>query len=225
MPIISPHASAGTATLLAYFGGTFDPVHYGHLKPVTRLAQDTGLDHVILLPNNVPPHRPQPEASPQQRLHMVELAIEGNRLLSVDPRELAVDTPSYTIETLATLRKEHGGSCPLAFIIGQDSLLTLHTWHRWGSLLDFCHLIIMARPGYHQQLDTPELQRWYDDHRVTDAGQLRLQPAGFVYQANTPLLDISATEIRQRRHAGLDCSDLLPVAVERYIESQGLYRT
>lgn len=224
MPITSLHSSDNPLPLRAFFGGTFDPIHYGHLVPVTRLAQDAGLDQVILLPNNVPPHRPQPEASPQQRLHMVELAVEGNPLFSVDARELTVDTPSYTIETLATLRKEYGNRCPLAFIIGQDSLLTLHKWHRWASLLDFCHLVVMARPGYKEQLDTPELQNWYDAHRVTDADQLKRQPAGFIYQANTPLLDISATEIRQRRHSGLDCSDLLPLTVERYIESQGLYR-
>jgi len=224
MPVIPTLSSEDAAPLQAFFGGTFDPVHFGHLKPVTRLAQDIGLERVTLLPNNVPPHRPQPGASPQQRLRMAELAVEGNPLFSVDPRELSVDTPSYTIETLATLRKEHGKSCPLAFIIGQDSLLTLHKWHRWESLLDFCHLIVMARPGYQEQLDTPALQHWYDAHRVTEPQKLKQRPAGFIYQAHTPLLNISATQIRERRQAGLDCSDLLPFAVERYIESQGLYR-
>ncbi|KAB8308087.1 MULTISPECIES: nicotinate-nucleotide adenylyltransferase [Rahnella] len=224
MSLTTSHSSSRPAPLLAFFGGTFDPIHYGHLKPVTNLAGQAGFDQVILLPNNVPPHRPQPEASSQQRLYMVELAVAGNPLFSVDSRELNVDTPSYTIETLATLRKEHGDDCPLAFIIGQDSLLTLHKWHRWESLLDFCHLVVMARPGYQEQLDTPALQRWYDAHRVVDAEKLKQKPAGFIYQANTPLIDISATEIRERRHAGLDCSDLLPSAVERYIESQGLYR-
>ncbi|MGG5214863.1 nicotinate-nucleotide adenylyltransferase [Rahnella variigena] len=217
-------SSSGPAPLLAFFGGTFDPIHYGHLKPVASLAKIAGFNQVILLPNNVPPHRPQPEATAQQRLQMVELAVAADPLFSVDPRELMVDTPSYTIETLATLRKEHGDDCPLAFIIGQDSLLTLHKWHRWASLLDFCHLVVMARPGYKEHLDTPELQKWYDAHRVTDAEKLKQKPCGFIYQANTPLLDISATEIRERRHAGLDCSDLLPAAVEHYIESQGLYR-
>ncbi|WP_421595573.1 nicotinate-nucleotide adenylyltransferase [Rahnella sp. PD4] len=224
MPHRTAHSFKTTEKLLAFFGGTFDPIHYGHLKPVSALAAQAGFDQVILLPNNVPPHRPQPEATPQQRLQMAKLAVADNALFSVDPRELAVDTPSYTIETLATLRKEHGDKCPLAFIIGQDSLLTLHKWHRWESLLDFCHIVVMARPGYQEQLDTPELQKWYDTHRVNNADALKQKPAGFIYQANTPLLDISATEIRERRHAGLECSDLLPSAVERYIESQGLYR-
>ena len=224
MPVNTAHSSASSEKLLAFFGGTFDPIHYGHLKPVAALAAQVGLDQVILLPNNVPPHRPQPEATSQQRLHMAQLAVADDPLFSVDPRELAVNAPSYTIETLATLRKEHGDKCPLAFIIGQDSLLTLHKWHRWGSLLDLCHIVVMARPGYQEKLDTPELQNWYDQHIVADAEKLKQKPAGFIYQANTPLLDISATEIRERRHAGLDCSDLLPSAVERYIELQGLYR-
>ncbi|WP_369788773.1 nicotinate-nucleotide adenylyltransferase [Rouxiella sp. WC2420] len=209
--------------LMALFGGTFDPIHYGHLRPVEQLAHEIQLEKVILLPNNVPPHRPQPEATSAQRLRMAQLAVEGNPLFSVDSRELQRDTPSYTIETLETLRKEHGTKQPLAFIIGQDSLLTLYKWHRWESLLDVCHLAVLARPGYASELETPELQRWYDAHKIEDAGQLRQRPHGFIYQANTPLLDISATEIRQRRHEGRDCSDLLPFSVERYIESQGLY--
>lgn len=210
-------------SLLALFGGTFDPIHYGHLKPVEKLAKETGLDRVVLLPNNVPPHRPQPEASAQQRLQMVQLAVQGNPLFSVDARELEVDTPSYTIVTLETLRKEYGAERPLAFIIGQDSLLTLHKWHRWEDLLAVCHLLVMARPGYATRLDTPELQNWYDKHYVDDAAKLKQKPHGFIYQAHTPLLDISATEIRQRRHESKRFEDLVPKAVERYIESNSLY--
>ncbi len=210
-------------SLVALFGGTFDPIHFGHLRPVEQLAKETLLDQVILLPNNVPPHRPQPQASAQQRLKMVELAVQDNPLFSVDSRELAVHNPSYTIVTLETLRKEHGAQRPLAFIIGQDSLLSLHKWHRWEELLDFCHLLVMARPGYSERLDTPQLQRWYDKHRATDPAELRQRPHGMIYQANTPLLDISATQIRQRLRERKSCATLLPAAVERYIDSQGLY--
>ncbi|MRT04212.1 nicotinate-nucleotide adenylyltransferase [Ewingella americana] len=217
------HDTSSRDSLLALFGGTFDPIHYGHLKPVEQLAREAHLDRVVLLPNNVPPHRPQPEATAQQRLKMVELAVQGNPLFSVDDRELKVDTPSYSIVTLETLRKEYGADRPLAFIIGQDSLLTLHKWHRWEDLLRVCHLLVMARPGYAERLDTPELQRWYDQHHVEDAAKLKQRPHGFIYQANTPLLDISATEIRQRRHERKSFADLVPDAVERYIESNSLY--
>lgn len=219
MPNKSP-----TRTLHALFGGTFDPIHYGHLKPVEALAQEVGLQQIILLPNNVPPHRPQPEANAQQRLKMVELAIAGNPLFSVDSRELLRDSPSFTIDTLELLRKERGAKQPLAFIIGQDSLLSLHKWHRWESLLEMCHLLVCARPGYAQTLDTAELQQWLEAHQVLDPQLLSTRPHGAIYLANTPLLNISATDIRQRRHNGENCDDLLPRAVQRYIELQGLYR-
>ncbi|VFS49278.1 nicotinate-nucleotide adenylyltransferase [Budvicia aquatica] len=208
---------------MPFFGGTFDPIHYGHLRPVEALAQEVGLQRITLLPNHVPPHRPQPEANAQQRLHMVELAIENNPLLSVDERELHRTTPSYTIDTLEELRTERGAERPMAFIIGQDSLLTLHYWHRWQSLLDYCHLLVCGRSGYADRLDTPELERWLEQHRTTDVNALKQQPNGLIYLAHTPLLDISATDIRQRKRNGINCDDLLPENVQRYIEQQGLY--
>lgn len=111
-------------SLQALFGGTFDPVHYGHLKPVEILANLIGLSRVIIMPNNVPPHRAQPEASGEQRKRMVELAIADKPLFSTDERELKRDTASYTAQTLKEWREEQGPNVPLAFIIGQDSLLT-----------------------------------------------------------------------------------------------------
>lgn len=221
MPDTTP---ASLAPVDAFFGGTFDPIHYGHLTPVAALARQIGLASVTLLPNNVPPHRPQPEASARQRLRMVELAIADQPLFRVDDRELQRETPSYTIETLETLRKERGAHASLAFIIGQDSLLSLYKWHRWESLLDVCHLLVCARPGYRQQLDTPQLQAWFEAHQTTDVAQLATRPAGTIFLADTPLVNVSATEIRQRRHAGQSCDHLLPAAVERFIDSQGLYR-
>lgn len=211
-------------TIHAMFGGTFDPIHYGHLLPVEALAKEVGLQHITLLPNHVPPHRPQPEANAQQRLQMVELAIENNSLFSVDERELHRISPSYTIDTLEELRCEKGVKTPMAFIIGQDSLLTLHYWHRWQSLLDYCHLLVCGRSGYADKLDTPELELWLEKHRTANVNALKQCPNGLIYLAHTPLLDISATDIRQRKHAGLSYDDLLPKNVQHYIEQQGLYR-
>lgn len=111
-------------SLQALFGGTFDPVHYGHLKPVEILANLIGLSRVIIMPNNVPPHRAQPEASSAQRKQMLELAIADKPLFIPDERELKRDTASYTAQTLKEWREEQGPLAPLAFIIGQDSLLT-----------------------------------------------------------------------------------------------------
>ncbi|WJY13938.1 nicotinate-nucleotide adenylyltransferase [Pectobacteriaceae bacterium CE90] len=210
--------------LTAYFGGTFDPIHYGHLRPVTALATQVGLQRITLLPNNVPPHREQPEASALQRKQMVELAIKDNPLFNVDARELQRETPSYTIDTLEELRQEKGPDAPLAFIIGQDSLSTLHHWHRWQDILGQCHLLVCARPGYKQQLSSPEMQRWLEAHHTCDPQHLHQIPNGLIYLADTPLQPISATEIRQRRQQGLDCHDLLPPTVLNYIDTYHLYR-
>ncbi len=212
-----------TKPLHALYGGTFDPIHFGHLKPVTALAQDAALEKVVFMPNNVPPHRPQPEASSEQRRKMVELAIEGNPLFDIDSRELMRETPSWTVETLEAWRTERGMNQPLAFIIGQDSLLSLPHWHRWESLLSLCHLLVLPRPGYSQQLESSQHQEWLIQHQTQDPEQLHRQPAGLVYLASTPLWDISATEIRTRLTQGLDVDALLPESVIRYIRQQKLY--
>ncbi|PJZ04669.1 nicotinic acid mononucleotide adenylyltransferase [Pantoea rodasii] len=210
--------------LYALFGGTFDPIHFGHLRPVEALAQQVGLKKVTLLPNNVPPHRPQPEASAQQRVEMLRCAIATRPLFDIDTRELERETPSWTVATLEALRAERGAEQPLGFIIGHDSLLTLAKWHRWQELLSLCHLLVCQRPGYATQMETPDMQQWLDAHRAQHADQLHHSPAGHIWLADTPLLDISATEIRQRRHRGESCADLLPDAVIDYIDRAGLYR-
>ncbi|MBI6548370.1 nicotinate-nucleotide adenylyltransferase [Xenorhabdus lircayensis] len=215
---------AGSPVIQALFGGTFDPIHYGHLRPVEALAQLVGLKQVILLPNHVPPHRPQPEATSQQRLEMVRLAVQDNPLFIVDTRELERQTPSYTIETLKSFRQEVGEQRPLAFIIGQDSLQTIHTWYQWEELLDVCHLLVCSRPGYQSQLSTPEMQQWLEKHQVDTPFSLSQKTHGYIYLAATPLLNISATDIRQRHHQGLSCGDLLPPSIQNYIDSRGLYR-
>ncbi len=210
--------------LHAVFGGTFDPIHNGHLHAVEALAAQTGLQKVTLLPNNQPPHRPQPEASPAQRLAMLRCAIQGLPLFEIDCRELQRDTPSWTVTTLELMRAERGTEQPLAFIIGQDSLITLNKWHRWQELSSLCHLLVCRRPGYQTQPDDPKLQQWIRKHLTRDVQKLHQQPAGLILLADTPLYSISATDIRQRFQAGLPCNDLLPAPVIDYIEHAGLYR-
>ncbi|TCT38043.1 nicotinate-nucleotide adenylyltransferase [Providencia alcalifaciens] len=210
--------------LQALFGGTFDPIHYGHLRPVEALANQVGLQKVILLPNHVPPHRPQPEASPIQRLEMVKLAIQNNPLFTVDTRELQRNTPSFTIETLSELRQELGHEQPLAFIIGQDSLLSINTWHGWTQLLDKCHLLVCARPGYATHFTDPDMQQWLQQHQVQDPQVLSQTPCGSIFIGDTPLVNISATEIREQLSEGQACEDLLPRAVYHYIQQQHLYQ-
>ncbi|WP_081908632.1 nicotinate-nucleotide adenylyltransferase [Buttiauxella noackiae] len=209
--------------LTALYGGTFDPIHYGHLKPVETLAKQVALHQVTIMPNNVPPHRAQPLANSEQRKTMVELAITGNALFKLDDRELQRETPSYTVETLEQLRSEIGAEQPLAFIVGQDSLLSLQRWYRWETLLTLCHLLVCQRPGYSLSMNTPEEQQWLDAHQITSVEELHNQPAGKIYLAQTPMYDISATAIRRRLEQHLPCDDLLPPAVTEFIRQHHLY--
>ncbi|MEN3258813.1 nicotinate-nucleotide adenylyltransferase [Sodalis endosymbiont of Spalangia cameroni] len=212
--------------LRAFYGGTFDPIHYGHLRPVIALARLVNLQQVILLPNNVPPHRPQPVASAQQRLAMARLAIAEvpDALFTLDDRELRRSTPSWTVDTFEELRREYGPDAPLGFIIGQDSLLTLPQWHRGLALPDLCHLLVCARPGYGDGLDGESDNRWLTRRLTRDPQALHRQPAGLIYCADTPQLAISASDIRARYREGRACDGLLPPAVQGYIDEQGLYR-
>lgn len=214
-----------TPTMLqAIYGGTFDPIHYGHLKSVTALAEYAALSQVIIMPNNVPPHRPQPQASSAQRKKMVELAIADNPLFTLDCRELARTTPSWTVETLEQIRAEKGKQQPLAFIIGQDSLVSLPHWHRWETLLSLCHLLVCQRPGYPLTMETPALQQWLEKHRTHSVEHLHQYPAGKILLAPTPLYDISATTVRQRLARGQRCDEWLPDAVLAFIHQHHLYR-
>ncbi|NUF48836.1 nicotinate-nucleotide adenylyltransferase [Gilliamella sp. ESL0250] len=212
--------------LTALLGGTFDPIHYGHLRPAISLASEVGLKQISLLPNHIPPHKPQPEASTEQRLAMLKLAIEDLPLFALDVRELLpkVSTrPSYTIETLQAWRQENGDSEGLAFIMGQDSLLSLPTWNKWQTLLDYCHLLICRRPGYAKNTNNIELQKWIEMHNTLNAQDLHDSPHGYIFFAHTPLEDISATEIRLNINNQASCENLLPAKVWHYIQQQELY--
>lgn len=209
--------------LKAIYGGTFDPVHYGHLKPVEILANLIGLSRVIIMPNNVPPHRPQPEATSAQRMQMLELAIADKPLFTLDTRELRRPTPSYTSETLREWRAEEGDARPLAFIIGQDSLLNFPAWHDYESILDSAHLLVCRRPGYPMTMKESAHQRWLEKHLTHSADDLHRYPAGKIYLAETPWFNVSATLIRERLQQGESCAGMLPDKVLDYIRQQGLY--
>lgn len=205
--------------LLAWYGGTFDPIHYGHLKPLRSLAQQIKLKHITLLPNHLPPHRPQPEASAQQRLTMLQLAIAGDPQLSVDDRELHRASPSYTADTLQQLRIGYGAHQPIAFIIGMDSLHTFPYWHNPQQILACSHLLVCRRPGSPDTLPAS----WLQSHLTQQIHQLHHLPGGKIFLADTPLYPISSSDIRTRRQQNLPCDDILPPAVLDYITRQQLY--
>ncbi len=145
------------ARAIGILGGTFDPIHYGHLRPCLDLLQQINLAEVRLMPNHIPPHRAAPGSSASHRLAMATLAVQDCAELTIDTRELNRTTPSYTIDTLIELAAENP-TTPICFLIGLDSLNSLHTWHRWQELLNYCHLVVSYRPNYQLQLN-PEVDK------------------------------------------------------------------
>ncbi len=207
---------------LGYFGGTFDPIHNGHLRIVLDAQQALGLEQVALLPNHIPPHREAPGSSAEQRRTMVELAIQGSPELVLDDRELKAHRPSYTVDTLAQLREEHPDN-PLCFIIGMDSLQSLTSWHQYERLFDYAHLVACYRPGYNEGFSEP-VQEILAERQTQDRQDLQRKLAGHIYLQEVTQLDISATRIRQIVRQGQSARFLLPDPVLDHIEKHRLYR-
>jgi len=207
---------------IGLFGGTFDPVHIGHLRGALEVAEQFGFDELRLIPSARPPHRETPQVSAAQRLEMVQLAVAGVAPLVVDDRELKRERPSWTIETLESLRTELDADDQLFLLVGWDAFCGLPSWHRWSELLDHCHILVLQRPD--ADSEAPEDLRDLVAARSA-VDPLSLQgPAGqiaFVWQ--TPLA-ISATQIRQLLGEGRSVRFLVPDAVLAYIHAHGLYR-
>lgn len=211
-----------TLKTLGLFGGTFDPIHNGHLRMALEWKQQLGLDEMRLLPCHQPPHRDKPGRSSEDRAAMVRLAVAECSELTVDERELRRDKPSYTVDTLQEIREEVGADVSLCWCVGMDSLVTLNQWYRWRDLLGLAHLVVAARPGWGLPL-TGEIPDWVAEHKMA-AEELHLKPHGGVVVTEQSLLDISATEIRHIISVGQSPEFLLPSAVWHYIEKAKLYQ-
>jgi nicotinate-nucleotide adenylyltransferase len=207
---------------IGIFGGTFDPVHIGHLRSALEVAEFMALDELRLVPSARPPHREAPQVSAQDRLAMVELAVAGLPPLRVDDRELKRDKPSYSIDTLESLRSELAADDQLFLLIGWDAFCGLPTWHRWSELLEHCHILVLQRPD--ADSEAPEtLRNLLAARSISDPLTLE-GPGGqisFIWQ--TPLA-VSATQIRTLLASGKSVRFLLPDAVLTYIHAHGLYR-
>lgn len=210
---------------LGLLGGTFDPVHYGHLRLAEEAREALDLAGVRWIPAGQPPHRPAPRVAAVHRLEMVRQAVSGNPAFTVDDAETASGEPSYTATTLERLRTEQG-SRPLVLLMGADAFLGLTAWHRWRDLFALAHIGVAARPGFELSLtDLPaELAAASADRFDDSPAALRTAPAGRVVQfAMTPLA-ISASLLRARLAAGLSARYLLPDPVREYIDRHHLYR-
>lgn len=208
---------------LVFMGGTFDPIHNGHLRTALELQQWLGVDQVCLIPSGAPVHRDEPGCTPRQRLEMVQLAVEGEPALSADPREIESDAPSYSLLTLQALRRERGPECPIIMTMGMDAYQNLPSWHRWDSLLDYAHILVLARPGYDGSDADDALLHLTRQHQANAVSELLTAPAGRVFIQELTPLGISATQIRHLVAQGQSPRYLLPEPVWHYIRQHTLY--
>lgn len=204
------------------FGGTFNPVHIGHLRSCVELRECLGLEQIHLIPSARPPHRQAPEVTAEHRLAMLDLAIGEEPGLIADDRELRREGLSYTVDTLQELRQELGGDTSLSMCIGMDSLVNLASWHRWRDLTDFAHLVVVARPGW-QTPDAGPVAEWLRDKLLNDTECLKAEPSGRVLVREMTLLPISSTEVRSDLAAGRSVRYLVPDPVLDYIHQHRLY--
>jgi nicotinate-nucleotide adenylyltransferase len=206
---------------IGIFGGTFDPIHYGHLRSAFEILQALRFEEVRFIPCGDPPHRGTTFADAELRHRMVEVATRSQDGFTCDDREIRRDGPSYTIDTLAALREEFPRRS-LGLILGMDAFLGLSNWHRWDEILDVAHIVVAHRPGWKAPDIGPlgEMISEFGTHRVAD---LHDALHGRVHIHAVTQLEISSTEIRDLVAAGRDARFLMPDAVREVIKESGIY--
>ncbi|MEI8117774.1 MAG: nicotinate-nucleotide adenylyltransferase [Methylophilaceae bacterium] len=205
-------------------GGTFDPIHFGHLRMAQELAENLHLSAVRFIPAAQPPHKSAPEVSAEHRAAMVRLGIAGNSLFSCDERELCREGASYTIDTLLSLRDELGVDISLVLLIGSDAFTKFDTWHRWQEIIQLCHIALVQRPMVEKQEPlSKSLQNFLQSHYTENAEDLHRKSAGFVTMQTVTALDISSTSIRSNLQKQHSARYLLPDSILEYICTNQLY--
>jgi nicotinate-nucleotide adenylyltransferase len=204
------------------FGGSFDPVHVGHLRTAWELLTGLNLAEVRFIPSRVPPHRAPALASGDLRLRMLEAAIAGQPGFVVDDCELRRDGPSYTVDTLTSLRTTLPRQS-LVLILGMDAFLGLPTWHRWREITGLAHIVVVQRPGWAPQFDG-EIGRFYAEHQRQDAAALAAAPAGGILLRQVTQLEVASSSIRELIAAGGDPRYLVPDGVREFIQANHIYQ-
>lgn len=212
-----PNAKRHTALL----GGTFDPPHFGHIRPLLDVLKHWPLQDCWLLPNHIPPHKPGTHASPKARLQMIDALCREFPAFSLCDVELRRDEPSYTVNTLRQLRELYPDRV-FYFVMGMDSFLSLDKWFEWQQLFELCHLVVCARPGYQLAADHG-MAEVLANRQHTEA-DLPAEDSGKVLITDIREQDISSTDIRTALAERRDIRQLVPESVARVIETQGLYR-
>ena len=206
---------------LALLGGTFDPVHYGHLRVADEARQKLNLKTLYLLPAGNPPHRQTPRTTVPQRLEMLHLAQREFPQLKIDDRETRRSGPSYMVDTLLDLRTEFPQR-PLLLLVGQDAANHLHGWSRWQQLFALTHMVILTRPGAKAEY-RQDVAKQIQQRSVTDLQVMLRSEAGSVYELEVESIDISATTIKSIIRLGRSPGSMLPAAVWDYINANRLY--
>ena len=214
---------------IGILGGTFDPIHHGHLRLAQEAYEQCRLGEVRLIPGGTPTHRTAPLASAAHRLQMVRLAIQGQAGFTVDEREVQRTDPCYSVDTFSALRAELGQQQPLCLLLGSDAFLQLHSWHQWEQLFELTHIVVMQRPGRPvgnamAQADGG-LSKQYQSRLAPSPQLLHESANGLIVVLDMPQLEISATDIRSRAAQNKNLRYLLPDAVAHYIQINQLYKT
>lgn len=209
--------------MIGILGGTFDPIHFGHLRPALDCLQGLGLAEVRFIPLSVAVHRPQPLASAAMRLRMLEEAVSGQPGFVVDTRELDRPGGSFSYETLVSLRAEFGSEISLCLLVGADAFAGFLSWHRPMEILELAHLVVMRRPG-HGSVADPFLRNLYLEYGCDEPSSLAAQAGGRILYKDVTQVAISSTRVRQLVARGLSPRYLLPDGVLALIEREGVYR-
>ena len=207
--------------MIGLIGGTFDPIHFGHLRPALEIMEQLSLDQVRFIPSANPPHRWKPQASAEQRLEMVKLALDGVKKFEIDDREYHRDGPSYTVDTLISIRKDVDKKTSLCMILGMDAFEHFTKWKNWQEILELVHLVISSRPGY----ENIQKEDWMGQRVTKNIADLNNSPAGRIFFAESNQFDISATYLRKQISSGKSAQYLTPKSVNKYILKKKLYGT
>ena len=211
---------------IGILGGTFNPIHFGHLRMAQELADALNLDTVRFIPAANPPHKDAPDISAEQRAAMVKLAIANNQSFVFDDRELHRAGASYTLDTLLNLREEFGNETSITLFMGSDAFTKFNTWHRWQEIINLCHIALVQRPqlrGNEHKL-SKTLETFLHNHYSENGDDLHQQAAGFITMRQITALDISSTAIRDALRDGNSVRYLMPDNVIEYIQKHKLYR-
>lgn len=206
---------------IGLFGGTFDPIHFGHLRTAFELLQALKLAQVRFLPTGDPPHREAPLAAAPLRLEMVRAAVVGQSGFSVDDREIRREGVSYTVDTLTELRQENAQRS-LCLLLGMDAFLGMPTWHRWREIFELCHVVVAHRPGWKAPTTGP-LGEVMVDRGTGSVRELHGSAAGRIYVHGVTQLEIASTDLRALIMSGRDLRYLVPDAVRDLIQRSGCY--